>query len=163
MRIVVAGQLPNGRSGFVRDVQGEHIPGPEGDVYLLWGRDDRPPYELPASDSPMPSTMFPAAGGVRVLTVKLRPTEHRAAAEVHTSASEDTDFPDLEEGGFHRTDTVDIVFMISGEVVLLADDGEKVLHAGDTVVQLGARHAWHNRSGEPAVFGLTTLGGRRKP
>jgi hypothetical protein len=106
--------------------------------------------------------MFPAAEGVRVLVVKLRPAEHRAAAEVKSPASGDADFPELEEGGFHRTDTVDIVFMISGEVVLLADDGEKVLHDGDTVVQLGSRHAWHNRSGEPAVFGLTTLGCHRK-
>ena len=46
----------------------------------------------------------------------------------------------------HRTKTVDYVVVIEGEVVLILDDSEVVLKAGDAVVQRGTDHAWENRS-----------------
>lgn len=56
----------------------------------------------------------------------------------------------LERGGFrtamHRTSTLDYVVVIEGELVLILDDGETVLQAGDIVVQRGTDHAWENRS-----------------
>jgi quercetin dioxygenase-like cupin family protein len=54
--------------------------------------------------------------------------------------------------------------VVSGEVWLELDDGEAVhLHAGECVVQNGTRHAWHNRSSEPAVLFVTLLGAARAP
>ncbi len=50
----------------------------------------------------------------------------------------------------HRTSTVDYVVVISGEVVLVLDDSEVTLRAGDVVVQRGTDHAWENRSTHPA-------------
>jgi len=46
----------------------------------------------------------------------------------------------------HRTKTLDYVVVIEGELVLLLDDSEVVLKAGDVVVQRGTNHAWENRS-----------------
>jgi uncharacterized cupin superfamily protein len=46
----------------------------------------------------------------------------------------------------HRTRTLDYVVMIEGELVLILDDSEVVLHPGDVVVQRGTNHAWENRS-----------------
>jgi mannose-6-phosphate isomerase-like protein (cupin superfamily) len=46
----------------------------------------------------------------------------------------------------HRTKTLDYVIVIEGEIVLLLDDSEVVLKAGDVVVQRGTDHAWENRS-----------------
>ena len=52
--------------------------------------------------------------------------------------------------GMHTTDTVDFEVVLSGEVVLELDDGAEVtLKQGDTVVQNGTRHAWHNRGRRP--------------
>ena len=55
-----------------------------------------------------------------------------------------------QEGGqrtvMHRTRTLDYVVMIEGELVLILDDSEVVLHPGDVVVQRGTNHAWENRS-----------------
>jgi quercetin dioxygenase-like cupin family protein len=50
----------------------------------------------------------------------------------------------------HRTRTVDYVVVIKGEIVLVLDDSEVTLHAGDVVVQRGTDHAWENRAHEPA-------------
>jgi hypothetical protein len=56
----------------------------------------------------------------------------------------------LKEGGkrtaMHRTRTLDYVVLIEGELVLILDDSEVTLTAGDVVVQRGTDHAWENRS-----------------
>ena len=46
----------------------------------------------------------------------------------------------------HRTQTLDYVVVIEGEVVLVLEDGEVVLRQSDVVVQRGTNHAWENRS-----------------
>ena len=50
----------------------------------------------------------------------------------------------------HRTQTLDYVVMIEGELVLLLEDGEVALKPGDVVVQRGTNHAWENRSDKVA-------------
>lgn len=47
----------------------------------------------------------------------------------------------------HRTQSVDYGIVLEGEVVLVLDDSETVLRAGDVVVQRGTDHRWENRSG----------------
>ena len=62
----------------------------------------------------------------------------------------------------HTTDTIDFEYVLSGEIALELDDGaEVVLHPGDTVVQNGTRHRWHNRSSERGS--LRGLSGRSPP
>ena len=46
----------------------------------------------------------------------------------------------------HRTETLDYVVVIEGEVVLVLDDSEVTLKKSDVVVQRGTAHAWENRS-----------------
>lgn len=61
--------------------------------------------------------------------------------------------------GMHQTPTVDYVTVIAGTITLELDDGKAVdLHPGDTVVQQGARHAWRNRTNEPATVSVVLLG-----
>jgi mannose-6-phosphate isomerase-like protein (cupin superfamily) len=56
----------------------------------------------------------------------------------------------LKDGGkrtaMHRTQTLDYVVVIEGELVLILDDSEVILKPGDVVVQRGTDHAWENRS-----------------
>ena len=44
----------------------------------------------------------------------------------------------------HKSETLDYGILLSGERVLITDDGERVLKAGDVVVQVGSWHAWTN-------------------
>ena len=64
-----------------------------------------------------------------------------------------------ETPGMHTTATVDYEFVVSGRVVLELDDGAtRELHAGDTVIQNGTRHAWRNPFDETALMVVVLIG-----
>lgn len=46
----------------------------------------------------------------------------------------------------HRTESIDYGIVLEGEIVLILDDSEVTLRAGDVVVQRGTDHAWANRT-----------------
>jgi quercetin dioxygenase-like cupin family protein len=50
-----------------------------------------------------------------------------------------------------RTPTLDLCFVLEGEITLVLDSGEVALKEGDTAIVNGARHAWSNRSDAPAI------------
>jgi uncharacterized cupin superfamily protein len=52
----------------------------------------------------------------------------------------------------HRTETMDYVIVLAGEIDMELDGGEVVhLKAGDVVVQRGTIHTWMNRGSVPAL------------
>lgn len=60
--------------------------------------------------------------------------------------------------GMHQTKTVDYSIVVEGELYLELDDGAEVhLPTGATIVQNGARHAWRNRSDQPATLAYIIL------
>jgi quercetin dioxygenase-like cupin family protein len=59
----------------------------------------------------------------------------------------------------HRTQSVDYGIVLSGEVVLVLDDSETVLQAGDVVVQRGTNHRWENRSEATARMAFVLVDG----
>ena len=58
--------------------------------------------------------------------------------------------------GMHRTDTVDVVTVVEGEIWAILDDGEVLLRPGDVLVQRGTSHGWSNRAAEPCTL-ITTM------
>ena len=63
----------------------------------------------------------------------------------------------------HRTESVDFGVVMEGEIVLVLDDSEVVLRAGDVVVQRGTNHAWANRSSAVARVAFVLLDGEFTP
>jgi mannose-6-phosphate isomerase-like protein (cupin superfamily) len=173
VRRVVTGQDPGGKSVFVSDSEVDPIelsilPGTA--FHRIWGSDEQP--SLPTDGSqPSAPMYFPRADGYRFSFFTLGPDEVALPEDLDIGAALEelgTKLPGLGEAmepenpGMHTTDTVDIDVVISGEVDLELDDGEIVhLRAGDCVIQNGTRHAWHNRTSEPAVLFVTLLGARR--
>lgn len=51
----------------------------------------------------------------------------------------------------HRTETIDYVFVVAGELTLILDNEDVVLNAGDFLVQCGTNHAWENRTNSPVT------------
>ena len=50
----------------------------------------------------------------------------------------------------HKTETVDYVIMLEGEVDMILDDGAEVhMNQGDMMVQRATYHGWTNRSSRP--------------
>lgn len=63
--------------------------------------------------------------------------------------------------GLHESDTVDIVTIISGELVAVNETGETVLKAGDSIVSRGTQHSWSNRTDKPVVLVCVQMGATR--
>jgi quercetin dioxygenase-like cupin family protein len=60
------------------------------------------------------------------------------------------DFPPGNAAVVHRTETIDYVLVLSGEIEMDMDDSTVKLKAGDVMVQRGTNHAWVNRGSERA-------------
>lgn len=52
----------------------------------------------------------------------------------------------------HKTDTVDYIVLLKGEVTALMDIGEVTMQPFDVLIQRGTRHGWVNRGDEPALL-----------
>jgi uncharacterized cupin superfamily protein len=62
----------------------------------------------------------------------------------------------------HRTDSIEIGVVVSGEVVVEAASGEQVsLRAGDVYVQNGAMHRWRPDRQVPAHVVFVSFGAER--
>jgi len=58
----------------------------------------------------------------------------------------------------HRTDTVDYVICLAGEIDMFRDDTQfTTLRAGDVLIQRGTYHAWANRSDKPCRIAVVLL------
>jgi quercetin dioxygenase-like cupin family protein len=61
-------------------------------------------------------------------------------------------------GHLHRTDTVDYVICIAGEIDMVLDDAQSVtLRAGDVAIQRGTNHAWINRGDKPCRLAVVLV------
>lgn len=52
----------------------------------------------------------------------------------------------------HKTDTIDYIILLKGDVTLILDEEEVRLEPHDVVVQRGTNHAWVNNGTEPALL-----------
>lgn len=57
----------------------------------------------------------------------------------------------------HRTETIDYIAVLSGEIDMDMDQSTVKLKAGDIMVQRGTNHAWVNRSKAPARLAIVLL------
>ncbi len=173
VRRVVTGHSGDGKAIVASDteVEGTRVdlmPGIE--LHRLWGSDSPPAY--PDDGSPMEShTYFPPVGGFRFIQFVAPPASSAAPPDV----DEEAGIAEMEEKlpgllstleadtpGMHTSDTVDLLYIVSGEITLELDDGMEVeLLAGDTIVQSGTRHRWHNRSAKPCRIIAVCIGARR--
>jgi quercetin dioxygenase-like cupin family protein len=55
------------------------------------------------------------------------------------------DYPAGNTGAMHRTETVDYVIVLAGEIDMEMDDSTVHLRTGDVMIQRGTYHAWWNR------------------
>jgi hypothetical protein len=171
IRRVVTGHDANGRAVFAADelvdgYQPAILPGAE--FHRLWGGDALPRFPDDGSASPA-GAYFPPVGGFRFGTFTLPP---EGSAELPADLDVAAGLADMEahlpglmhhmepgDPGMHTTATIDFEVVLHGEVVLELDDGAEVtLHQGDTVVQNGTRHRWHNRAPMPATLAVFIVG-----
>jgi mannose-6-phosphate isomerase-like protein (cupin superfamily) len=137
---------------------------------LVWRTPPVPPLSY---DGTEPATaahsILPQPGGTSLFVLTLPPDAVHAdpsfdpAAAAAEAAKHSPGLAELFEPdnpGMHATPTVDYVVVLDGELWLELTDGEVHLTAGDVVVQHGTRHAWRNRSGNPATLLAVLIGAR---
>ena len=63
----------------------------------------------------------------------------------------------------HRTDSIDYVICVAGEIEMDMDSGSSVkMQAGDIMIQRGTNHSWQNRSGKPCRLAVVLIDGKPK-
>jgi quercetin dioxygenase-like cupin family protein len=132
-RRVVTGHDERGNSAFASDGPAPVVrTAPDGALFYEIWKTDASPAPIAAAEPD------PAAGALSV-----PPAPNGTKIRIN-------EFPPGVVSPMHRTQSVDYGIVLAGEVVLVLDDGETALRAGDVVVQRGTSHRWENRSGETA-------------
>ncbi len=142
----------------------------------LWMTDAAPAYVGNNADpTSRPITLQPPENGtvVRIIefppaSLELRDVDAQTAAEAFAmfgqkkaltgSGSAPSRHPFM-----HRTQTVDYAVVLSGEIVMLLDDSEVLLKAGEVLIQRGTHHAWTNRSEQPCRMLFVLVDGKYDP
>lgn len=173
VRRVVVGSDDAGKSVIVSDG-----PAPNGHDFAalpgqsqvrIWFTDGPPTTAVPGTE-PTDNTgpVVPGVGGAGFVIVRVAPDSvaqgsafdpAAAAAEFEEFAPDIAAASDPSDAGMHRTQSVDYVVVISGELWLEVDGGERtLLRPGDTVVQIAGRHAWRNTAEDPATIAVVLTG-----
>ena len=160
IRRIVTGHHTDGRSCFLQDGPSPveiATPGRPGyRVTNLWRT--APGETVDAPDAIVEHQGIHPPHGGTVLRIVEWPAEPADPAELRRQMEETFAhmYPDAhrklqpgEHPGMHQTDTVDYAIVLEGEAVAIMEDGERVMRAGDILIQRGTKHAWANRSGKP--------------
>ncbi len=163
VRRVVTGADSDGRSLFVSDASVNPSSEPAPGVYLtdLWVLD-----AVPARTDKLhlPHALEPPPGGVVFRIVEFPPDDQWKASQ-RGRVFGSNDYPDDEptsDAMLHRTDTIDFITVLNGEIRAIAEDGHVDLKPGDTLVQRGTRHSWSNLTNRPCVV-VAVLVSTRQP
>ncbi|MGR7027016.1 cupin domain-containing protein [Geodermatophilus sp. URMC 62] len=175
VRQVITGHDANGKSVVVSDgatpaIEVGAIPGAQ--FYLVWGTEDGGTTVGTRAQGAQVLPFFPGSGGTRFVLLRFAPDSsapQSIASPDDLSAELEDKLPGLvgafepDNPGMHTTDTIDYGLCVEGEMWLELDDGHEVhLTPGTCVVQRGTRHAWHNRSDEPALMAYVIVGADRE-
>ena len=99
----------------------------------------------------------PEGDGVRGMT----PEQAKAHfAEIGAGAASNAARPGAKHALMHRTETIDYGIVLEGELVLIMDEGETTVRAGDIVIQRGTNHGWANRSDQNCRIAFILIDGK---
>lgn len=102
-------------------------------------------------------TLAPPKNGTRIRVLDIPPDDESLArttpeearahfAEIGAAEASSHTGAGSRHAHMHRTETIDYGIVLEGEIVLIMDEGETTVRAGDIVIQRGTNHGWANRS-----------------
>jgi hypothetical protein len=138
----------------------QDVPAPDvadiGRGKVLWGWDEPPVLPIRPDDiGPQLSrtTPFSRQGGVSVNLMVVPPQGGSPGFSDFDMSNSGVVLHEQEPPGTHRTDSVDLLVVIDGEVVLEHPGAADVtLRQGDVVIQNGGYHRWTNHTDKPGVL-----------
>jgi quercetin dioxygenase-like cupin family protein len=128
----------------------------------LWCTTETPvDNSIPGDLALLSKTREPVPGGTVFRALELAPnaesTEeqrkeleqfHHSVGQKHMPSDEDY----KRHFTMHRTDTVDYLTCVKGEIWLMTDTDEVLMTPGDSAVVRGVNHAWVNKSDKPCLL-----------
>lgn len=161
VRRVVTGHTQTGKSTFVMDgpapnvMEMKSMPGLA--LTDLWETMGAPAINDGAADAALrPVRLEPPRSGTIVRIVEFPPDSawrDRADAREAFESIQAGHAPDKSSSDpmMHKTNTVDYIIVLKGEIHAIMDEGETLLRAGDILIQRGTNHSWSVRGTEPCI------------
>ena len=163
MRRIITGHNKLGKSIITIDGPpacsiGEDV----GGLFEVWNTDGKAidtTDEIDRADSEI--LLSPPADGTKFRYFQINPTPEgiplevlqAVAAEAFASVGAAHHRVDTSKHpAMHKTNTIDYIILLKGDVTLLLDEDEVNLKPHDVVVQRGTNHAWVNNGEEPALL-----------
>jgi mannose-6-phosphate isomerase-like protein (cupin superfamily) len=164
VRRIITGSDATGADTFVETAEVAPVT-----THVSWhgivGWDSWPTLPIAADAQFVPGSSFPGPDvrqGVRVVIVDFPPGLIVDRNRAGSKAGNTERFTDYARDGMHSTDSVDVIFVMYGEVTLTLGNGDsRRLTAGDCVVQNGTRHRWTNEGSEPCRLGFVVFSADR--
>ena len=163
MRRIITGQNQAGKSVITIDGPPARSIGEDvGGLFEIWNTDGMPidvTDNLDRADSEI--ILSPPANGTKFRYFQINPTPDGVPWDVlQDLAAEAFDrigaahhrIDTSKHPAMHKTETIDYIILLKGDVSLLLDEEEVRLEPFDTVVQRGTNHAWVNHGEEPALL-----------
>lgn len=159
----VVGADPNGKSAVLSQ-EATNVQESPGIYYrvTLWSAAEVPVDNSIAEDRGSAlKTREPPAGGMLFRALEIPPdstdrqlhTEVIKKLNVEVQQKHEPSAADIaRHPSMHRTDTLDCIACVKGEIYLVTDVDEALMRPGDTVVIRGTNHAWSNRSDAPCLL-----------
>jgi mannose-6-phosphate isomerase-like protein (cupin superfamily) len=167
IRTVVTGHNRNGRSIITADridLPGSpnvYIPAHDPNVSLtdIWKFDGVPANVANDSAGSDSLSLKPPKGGVVFRCLEIPPESSRTYDGIHQyfagmNAGDALDQVAKKHPAMHKTNTIDVLVVLEGEIFLITDEEETLLRAGDCIVQRATNHAWSNRTEAPCILAL---------
>ncbi len=163
MRRVITGHNEKGRSIVTLDGPPARSIGEDvGGLFELWNTDGGDVISTDINDrADQDIILSPSGGGTKFRYFQINPLPEGVPEDMLQEIAADA----FEKVGaahhrvdtskhpaMHKTDTIDYIILLKGDVTLILDDEEVDLKPFDVVVQRGTNHAWVNNGTEPALL-----------
>ena len=163
MRRVITGHDNDGKSIVVLDGPpacsiGEDV----GGLFELWNTDGNPintKDRIDRADSEI--ILSPPRNGSKFRYFQINPTPEGVPMDVMQDMAAEA-FKKIgashhrvdtaKHPAMHKTNTIDYIILLKGDVTLIRDQEEVDIKPHDVVVQRGTNHAWVNNGNEPALL-----------
>ena len=168
-RRIVTGHDEQGRSIVISDARPENVvpnPADPDRGHINFWKTDRVPSNNADYADPMagpPSALPPPPGGTMFRFFQIAPEKNEAglsaqmrdrrmARMFEAAGAGDARIPMGRHPSMHRTDSLDYIVLLKGEVTALFDVGEVKMKPFDVLIQRGTNHGWVNDGEEPALL-----------
>ena len=163
MRRVITGHNEKGRSIVTLDGPPARSIGEDvGGLFELWNTDGEDVISTDVNDrADQDIILSPSGGGTKFRYFQINPLPEGVPEDMLQEIAADA-FKKVgaahhrvdtsKHPAMHKTDTIDYIILLKGDVTLILDDEEVDLKPFDVVVQRGTNHAWTNNGTEPALL-----------